>query len=94
MITRDVIRVHNEMAEKYLSEPGSYLVTLYHSDFTYLEILVAAFSDLLTASCVCYTARDHFLFPTSCVSFGKFMVSKGNQLGKGPSLSENHGAHV
>lgn len=70
------------MAAKYLSEPGSYLVTLYHPDFRYLGILVTAFSDLLTASCVCYTARDHFLFPTLCVSFGKFMVSKRNQLGK------------
>lgn len=46
--------------------------------------MVTAFSDLLTVNVSATLPGDHVLFPTSCVSFRKSIVSKGNQLDKGP----------
>lgn len=77
MITRDVIRTHNEVAGKFLPEPGTYLVAWFHACF---------YTPGNHGNSILRPSRppgDHVLFLTLCVSFEKCMLSKGNELDRG-----------
>lgn len=84
MITRCVIRIHNELAEKYLPKSGTILVAWFHPCFYRPENhclnILRATGYLM---CLLHCQEIMFSLPTSCISFGKPMVSKGNQLDRG-----------
>lgn len=84
VITEDGIRTHNELAEEYLPKPGTILVAWFHPCFYTSEShclnILRATSYLM---CLLHCQETMFSLPTSCVSFGKLMVSKGNQLDRG-----------
>lgn len=94
LITSDVIGTHNGLAEKYLPEPGTYLVAWFHSCFyrpgNHGHSILRP-TDCLMCLLHC---QEIMLFPTLCVSFVKYTISKGNQLYRGPRLLRQTMEHV
>lgn len=84
VITKDVIRTHNELAEKYFLDLGTYLLAWFLSCFYRLgnhgHRILRCTSYLMS---LLYWHRI-MLFPTLCVFLRKYMIYKGNKLDRGP----------